>query len=204
MLHIHDRMAENGLQFALSLHQMHEDLLEVAAVSERHRKSWKVNGLEPENRLAAVESAMRKSKTKYDSLAEEYERVRTGEGRHASKFGFKGHKSAQQQEEELLRKVQAADTDYLGKVQHYQSEKANVETSTRPDAVRALHDLIRECDAGTTLQMQKFGMYMLLMWSRILTHRTLQLPSTRSCFSAMAWSSALSRMQHCQANMLKA
>ncbi|KAJ1335657.1 Rho GTPase-activating protein RGD1 [Microdochium nivale] len=159
MLHIHDRMAENGLQFALSLHQMHEDLLEVAAVSERHRKSWKVNGLEPENRLAAVESAMRKSKTKYDSLAEEYERVRTGEGRHASKFGFKGHKSAQQQEEELLRKVQAADTDYLGKVQHYQSEKANVETSTRPDAVRALHDLIRECDAGTTLQMQKFASF---------------------------------------------
>ncbi|KXJ94031.1 hypothetical protein Micbo1qcDRAFT_40749 [Microdochium bolleyi] len=159
MLQIHDRMAENGLQFALSLHQMHEDLLEVAAVAERNRKSWKVNGLEPENRLAAVESAMRKSKAKYDSLAEEYERVRTGEGRAGSKFGFKGHKSAQQQEEELLRKVQAADTDYLGKVQHYQSEKANVESSTRPDAVRALHDLIRECDAGTTLQMQKFASF---------------------------------------------
>ncbi|KAH7037402.1 uncharacterized protein B0I36DRAFT_345525 [Microdochium trichocladiopsis] len=159
MLQIHDRMAENGLQFALSLHQMHEDLLEVAAVSEKHRKGWKVNGLEPENRLAAVESAMRKSKAKYDSLAEEYDRVRTGEGRQGSKFGFKGHKSAQQQEEELLRKVQAADTDYLGKVQNYQSEKANVESSTRPEAVRALHDLIRECDAGTTLQMQKFASF---------------------------------------------
>jgi len=159
MLQIHDRMAENGLQFALSLHQMHEDLLEVAAVSEKHRKGWKVNGLGPEDRLAAVESAMRKSKAKYDSLAEEYDRVRTGEGRQGSKFGFKGHKSAQQQEEELLRKVQAADTDYLGKVQNYQSEKANVETSTRPEAVRALHDLIRECDAGTTLQMQKFASF---------------------------------------------
>ena len=28
MLSIHERMAENGLQFSLSLHQMHEDLLE--------------------------------------------------------------------------------------------------------------------------------------------------------------------------------
>ncbi|RYP24237.1 hypothetical protein DL765_000732 [Monosporascus sp. GIB2] len=160
MLAIHERMAENGVQFALSLHQMHEDLLEVAAVAEKHRKGWKQTGMDAENRLVALENAMRKSKAKYDSLAEEYDRVRTGESRQGAKvFGFKGPKSAAQHEEDLLRKVQAADTDYMGKVQAYQSEKATVESTTRPEAVRALEDLIRECDAGTTLQMQKFASF---------------------------------------------
>ncbi|KAI1408566.1 RhoGAP-domain-containing protein [Hypoxylon sp. FL1857] len=160
MLMIHDRMAENGIQFALSLHQMHEDLLEVAAVAEKHRKGWKQNGLAAEQRLADVENAMRKSKTKYDSLAEEYDRVRTGEARQGPRvFGIKGPKSAAQHEEDLLRKVQAADTDYMGKVQAYQSEKATVESTTRPEAVKALQDLIRECDSGTTLQMQKFASF---------------------------------------------
>lgn len=158
MLAIHERMAENGLQFSLSLHQMHEDLLEVASVAEKHRKGWKQTGMDAENRLVALEHAMRKSKTKYDSLAEEYDRVRTGESKQGGKvFGFKGPKSAAQHEEDLLRKTQAADTDYMNKVQAYQSEKATVESTTRPEAVKALQDLIRECDAGTTLQMQKFG-----------------------------------------------
>lgn len=160
MLMIHDRMAENGVQFALSLHQMHEDLLEVAAVAEKHRKGWKQNGLAAEQRLADVENAMRKSKAKYDSLAEEYDRVRTGEARQGPRvFGIKGPKSAAQHEEDLLRKVHAADTDYSAKVQTYQSEKENVLTTTRPEAVKALQDLVRECDSGTTLQMQKFASF---------------------------------------------
>ncbi|KAI0425294.1 hypothetical protein F5Y09DRAFT_322141 [Xylaria sp. FL1042] len=160
MLAIHDRMAENGTQFALSLHQMHEDLLEVAAVAEKHRKGWKQNGLAAEQRLVDIESAMRKSKAKYDALADEYDRVRTGESRQGARvFGIKGPKSAAQQEEDLLRKTQAADTDYLGKVQAYQAEKATMESTTRPEAIRALQDLIRECDSGTTLQMQKFASF---------------------------------------------
>ncbi|KAI1181142.1 hypothetical protein F4777DRAFT_526058 [Nemania sp. FL0916] len=160
MLAIHDRMAENGTQFAFSLHQMHEDLFEVAAVAEKHRKGWKQNGLAAEQRLVDVETAMRKSKAKYDSLADEYDRVRTGESRQGTRvFGIKGPKSAAQQEEDLLRKTQAADTDYLGKVQTYQSEKATMESTTRPEAIRSLQDLIKECDSGTTLQLQKFASF---------------------------------------------
>lgn len=160
MLMIHDRMAENGLQFAVSLHQMHEDLLEVAAVAEKHRKGWKQNGLAAEQRLADIEAAMRKSKSKYDALAEDYDRARTGEVRQGGKmFGLKGPKSAAQHEEELLRKVQAADTDYKGKVQTYQSEKAAMASSSRPEAIKALNDVVRECDAATSLQMQKFASF---------------------------------------------
>ncbi|KAI0487303.1 hypothetical protein F4859DRAFT_464391 [Xylaria cf. heliscus] len=160
MLAIHDRMAENGTQFAFSLHQMHEDLLEVAAVAEKHRKGWKQNGLAAEQRLVDLESAMRKSRAKYDALADEYERVRTGEAKQGPRvFGIKGSKSAAQQEEYLLHKTQAADTDYKGKVEAYQAEKATMESTTRPEAIRALQDLIRECDSGTTLQLQKFASF---------------------------------------------
>ncbi|KAI2639366.1 hypothetical protein GGS21DRAFT_426960 [Xylaria nigripes] len=158
MVALHDRMAENSTQFALSLHQMYEDLLEVSAVAEKHRKMWKQNGLAAEQRLVDLETAMRKSKAKYDSLADEYDRVRTGEARQGTRvFGIKGHKSAAQHEEELLRKTQAADTDYMSKVQAYQSEKATMASTTRPEAIRALQELIQECDSGTTLQMQKFA-----------------------------------------------
>ncbi|KAI1329914.1 hypothetical protein F5Y16DRAFT_364358 [Xylariaceae sp. FL0255] len=160
MLAIHERMAENGTKFALSLHQMHDDLLEVAIVAEKHRKGWKQTGLAAEQRLADLETAMRKSKTKYDSLAEDYDRVRTGEAKQGPRvFGIKGPKSAAQQEEDLLRKTQAADTDYMGKVQTYQAEKATMESNTRPEAIKALKDTIRECDSGTTVQLQKFASF---------------------------------------------
>ena len=160
MLMVHERMADNGLMFATSLHQMSEDLNELAQVADKSRKGWKQSGLAAEQRVAELEAAMRKSKSKYDALAEEYDRARTGDtsGRQGGKmFGFKGHKSGAQHEEDLLRKAQAAEQDYQGKVQVAASERSELEAKTRPETVQALQDLIRECDSGFALQMQKFG-----------------------------------------------
>lgn len=154
---IHERMADNGAQFAMSLHQMHEDLLEMASNIERGRKHWKTNGLAAEQRVADTEAAMRKSKAKYDTLADDYDRARTGDRQSGKIFGLKGPKSAAQHEEDLLRKVQAADADYSAKVQNAQSQRAELLSKSRPEAVKALQDLIRECDSALTLQMQKFG-----------------------------------------------
>ncbi|EFY93152.1 beta-chimaerin [Metarhizium acridum CQMa 102] len=161
MVFIHDRMAENGSQFAASLHQMHEDLLELVANGERGRKMWKANGLAAEQKVADLEQVMRKSKAKYDSLAEEYDRARTGEARQSGKMlgAFKAHKSPAQQEEDLLRKVQAADQTYSAHVQSLQAEKAHLEKSARPEAVKALRELISETDSAVTLQMQKFAAF---------------------------------------------
>jgi len=158
MMEVHERMANNGYQFAMSLHQMNEDLLELAAIAEKNRKGWKQNGLAAENRVAEVEAAMRKSKAKYDQLAEEYDRARTGDttGRRGG-FGFKGPKSAAQHEEDLLRKVQTADQDYHAKVQVLQTERGELINTTRPEAIKALQDIIKECDGGLALQVQKFG-----------------------------------------------
>jgi hypothetical protein len=157
LTNIHDRMADNGAQFAISLHQMHDDLQELAINMERGRKHWKATGLTAEQRAADMEAAMRKSKAKYDSLAEDLDRAKTGERQATKKFGLKGPKSAQQQEEDLQRKLQAADQDYNAKVTAALSQRAELWSKQRPEAVRALNDLIRECDSALTLQMQKFG-----------------------------------------------
>jgi len=48
---IHDRIAENGIQFSLDLHQMYEDLMELTANMERGRKNWKITGLSSEKKV---------------------------------------------------------------------------------------------------------------------------------------------------------
>lgn len=158
---IHDRMADNGVQFALSLHQMHEDLHDLATNIERNRKHWKQVGLSSEKRVQDAESMMEKAKAKYDSLAEDYDRARTGDKQSGRVFGLKGPKSAAQHEEDLHRKVQAADTDYSNKVQAAQSQRLELVNTLRPQATQAIQDLIRECDSGLTLQLQKFGKHSL-------------------------------------------
>ena len=174
-------MADNGSQFANSLHQMHEDLVELATNIERGRKQWKGTGLSAEQRLVDAEAAMRKSKAKYDSLAEDYDRARTGDRQATKKFGLKGPKSAAQHEEELLRKVQAADADYAAKVQAAQATKQELLGRGRPETVKNLQDMIKECDAALTMQMQKFGEFSCPR--AYFTADMEQLPSARSCLS---------------------
>ncbi|KAL9488146.1 hypothetical protein ACSS6W_000423 [Trichoderma asperelloides] len=161
MVHIHERMADNGIHFAATLLQMNEELLEAAGTAERNRKSWKATGLAAEQKVVDLEVAMRKSKAKYDSLAEEYDRARTGESRPGGGKvlgAFKAHKSAAQQEEELLKKVQAADQMYHSAVNSLQTEKAQLQNTTRPELVKSLQESIREIDSAVGMQMQKFAL----------------------------------------------
>jgi hypothetical protein len=153
---IHDRMADHGLHFAMSLQQMSEDLLELAGNMERGRKHWKQSGLNAEKRVQDSEATMEKAKARYYSLAEQYDRARTGD-RQTGRFGLKGPKSAAQQEEDLYRKLQAADSEYAARVQAAQDQREELKSTLRPQAVTALRELIAECDAGLTLQLQKFA-----------------------------------------------
>ncbi|GMF73486.1 unnamed protein product [Aspergillus oryzae] len=117
---------------------------------------WKQTGLSAEKRVMEAEAAAEKAKAKYESLAEQYDRVKTGD-KQSGKFGLKGPKSAAQHEEELLRKVQNADSDYASKVQAAQAARQELVSTHRPQAVHNIQQLISECDSGLTLQMQKFG-----------------------------------------------
>ena len=123
---------------------------------ERGRKHWKQSGLNAEKRVQDSEAALDKAKARYYSLAEQFDRARTGD-RQSGRFGLKGPKSAAQQEEDLFRKVQAADSDYAAKVQAAQAQREELKATLRPQSIAALRELISECDSGLTLQLQKFA-----------------------------------------------
>ena len=153
---IHDRMSDNGLQFSNNLYQMNEELQELTAKCERDRKHWKQVGLDSEKKVQDAESTMNKAKSKYNTLAEQYDRTRTGE-RQSGKFGIKGTKSAAQQEEDLHRKLDTADNDYSSKVTSTQTARQDLLRTHRPQAVRALEEAIKECDAGLAMQISKYA-----------------------------------------------
>ena len=189
VMRAHERMADNGMQFALSLHQMHEDLEVLAANMERGRKQWKHDGLDAEKRASDAEAAMQKAKSRYDSLAEDYDRARTGDMKGSRRLGLKGPKSAEQYEQDLLRKTQSADADYEDRVKQAKSQRESLMKDGRPKAVKALKELVRECDSALSLQLQKFGMISSI--SRLAAHANsiFQLPSTKNCSLATAWPS---------------
>ncbi|EED13925.1 Rho GTPase activator (Rgd1), putative, partial [Talaromyces stipitatus ATCC 10500] len=155
---IHEQMADHGLQFAVSLYQMSVDLAELSDNIEKSRKQWKASGLAAEKKVTDAEALVEKAKAKYDSLAEQYDRVKTGD-KQGGKFGLKGHKSSAQQEEELSRKVQNADADYQAKVQAAQAARKELLSSHRPQTIHQLRQLIFECDSGVTLQLQKYAAF---------------------------------------------
>lgn len=159
VMRVHERMADNGMQFALSLHQMHEDLNELSTNMERGRKQWKHEGLDSEKRASDAEAAMQKAKSKYDSLAEDYDRARTGDTKGSKRIGIKGPKSAEQYESDLLRKTQAADQEYEDRVKQARRQRESLINTERPKAVKALQELIKECDSALALQLQKFATF---------------------------------------------
>lgn len=180
-------MADHGLQFSVSLQQMADDLHELASNIERGRKQWKQTGLSAEKKVVEAENAAEKAKAKYDTLAEQYDRVRTGD-KQGGKFGIKGPKSAAQHEEDLLRKVQNADGDYSSKVLAAQAARQELISTHRPQTVHNIQQLIRECDSGLTLQLQKFGMFEIhdrnfcYLLHVLLISGVFQLRLTRSCY----------------------
>jgi len=160
MVHTHALLAENGLSFAHSLHQMHDDLMEMAANMERGRKHWKTYGINSEKQVKDSEALMEKAKAKYDSLADEYERIKNPDPHRRGKPAFSlrgGVKHGAALEEDLQRKVQAADAEYVNRVNAANVHRNELMQQLRPQAVRALKDMIFECDAGLTFHLQKFG-----------------------------------------------
>lgn len=151
---IHDRMADHGLQYCNALFGMSEELNELAANTERGRKHWKQTGLNAEKRVQDAEAAMEKAKHRYFSVAEQYDRARTGE-RQSGKFGLR--KQGAQAEEDLRHKVEAADAEYASKVEAAQSQRNDLLSTYRPQTVTALQELIKEVDAGLSVQAQKFA-----------------------------------------------
>jgi uncharacterized protein YajQ (UPF0234 family) len=156
VVRVHEVMAEHGVSFGLNAHQMSIDLDNLAHDMERGRKQWKQTALAAEQRVMDAERLLDKAKLKYDQLAEDYDGVRTGDRSAGRTFALRP-KTAAQHEEDLQRKMGNADQDYKQKVQNAQVARAELQTTSRPQAVQAILQLIKECDSAVTLQLQKYG-----------------------------------------------
>lgn len=60
MTRLHDRLAENGLEFSLGLHQMHDELSEMANRIEKGRKHWKQVGINSTKKVYDAEQLAEK------------------------------------------------------------------------------------------------------------------------------------------------
>jgi Rho GTPase-activating protein RGD1 len=151
-------MGEHGVSFGLNAHQMSVDLETLAQDMERGRKQWKQTALAAEQRVMDAERLLDKAKLKYDQLAEDYDGVKTGDKTAGRHFALRP-KTAAQHEEDLSRKLGIADLDYQQKVQNAQAARAELQSTSRPQAVQAILLLIKETDSAVTLQLQKYGKF---------------------------------------------
>jgi hypothetical protein len=156
VIRVHDRMTDNSIYFATCLNAMSDELRAITAHAQRGRKHWKHSGLSTEKRVQAAEAAVEKAKTKYQLLFEQHERARAGKVPPGA-FGLTAPKLPTQQEDELQKKVLAAERDHAARVQVAHTRRQELTTMMRPHAVKALQQLIQECDACLSLQLQKLA-----------------------------------------------
>ncbi|KAF3315010.1 hypothetical protein TWF173_004224 [Orbilia oligospora] len=147
---IHDSLADNGVAFAAALNTMSEELTELSNNIEAGRKQWKnvVAGSEKKGPNSYHE--MEKARGKVDSAAKEYENARNG----SRSKGFLHNN--RHPEEDSRKKLEMADMEYVRQVELTNKIHSDLFHAERPQSVKALRDLILECDAGLSLQLQKF------------------------------------------------
>ncbi|TGZ85678.1 RhoGAP-domain-containing protein [Ascodesmis nigricans] len=149
---IHDRLAENGLQFAAALHQMHDDLIKLSSSMDHGRKQWKLFGLSSEKKVHDADAAVDKAKARLDALVEGAEGGRPG------RLGFlAAAKSGLSRRDDDMTPTEAATEDYQNKQQTARALRQELLQSQRPQAVKALQDMISECDSGLAAHLQKYA-----------------------------------------------
>ncbi|ODV92411.1 hypothetical protein CANCADRAFT_998 [Tortispora caseinolytica NRRL Y-17796] len=154
LIRIEERRADASNRFVAGVQTIFDELAEVIRNIEKSRKVVKESNLRNEKLVQDAEQAMEKAKSKLLSLREDLDRSRSGDPR---KGFLRGAKAGPQHEEELMRKITTAETEYNQKVQTAQKLRGQLLNALRPDAVRQLKDLIAECDAAMTLQLQRYA-----------------------------------------------
>ncbi|ANB13929.1 Rgd1p [Sugiyamaella lignohabitans] len=155
LIKVNERSCDAARSFTTALVTMQKELANLSATVDKSRKSIKESALRHERQLLEAEQQAEKAKSKYDSLAEEFDKVRTGDPT-KNKFGFMHSKGAQH-EEELHKKVQTAESDYKQKVENAQRLRSEQINKNRPAAIKQLKDLILECDSAMSFQLQKYA-----------------------------------------------
>lgn len=155
-----EKLFSVGSSYVKALNVMYDELVSLVNTVSRSRKAVKDESKKKEKDCADSIALAEKAKQKYYHLCEDLEKVKTSD---PNKKSFLKNKTAEQQEDELQRKVDAADQEYRLKVGTCKKLKDELLMIHRPVNSKKLMNLILEMDVAMNVQLQKFA-----TWSETL------------------------------------
>ncbi|KAF9349146.1 hypothetical protein BGX34_002013 [Mortierella sp. NVP85] len=169
VLEIHERLGNNRLEFSRDLQVLSEELSSIYKETDRSRKQFKEAGAKQERIVQEHEQNLEKTKQKYDTLTEEWERAilqKAADPAAAKKTMtkgmniFRGPKSVsqlQRQEEEAKAKASAAHEQYKLQLARTNDVRQYYFSHTLPSILKNLKDTIDESDLSLQYYMMRYG-----------------------------------------------
>ncbi|EEQ39607.1 hypothetical protein CLUG_03735 [Clavispora lusitaniae ATCC 42720] len=130
-----------GSSYVKALNVMNEELVSLVGTVSRTRKSIKEECKRKERDCADSVALAEKAKQKYYHLCDDLEKIKSSD---PQKKSFLKNKTAEQQEDELQRKVDLADQDYRSKVNACKKLRDEMLMIHRPTNTKKLMNLILE------------------------------------------------------------
>ncbi|ORY69440.1 hypothetical protein BCR35DRAFT_269703 [Leucosporidium creatinivorum] len=183
LLRTHELLGDNRLKFAAQLSEMSDELTTLGKEVEKHRRSSKELGTRLEKGLAEQEGLVDKARSRFDTAAEELERLlilkqgesvkdvsvphssNTSAGANKRSFGkamskLKGPKNAQQiakQEEEVRSRMGQCSDAYRSQVLGAQAVRQEYFGLQLPRMLRTLKEASDEVDLGTQYHLSRYA-----------------------------------------------
>lgn len=152
------KMAQVKESYLKALTTMHNEINALLLTMTRMRKRVKENSRRLEKEVSDSIHMAEKAQGRYNSLCQDWDKVRMTDPT-KTKLTLRGSKTTKEQEEELLRKIDAQDLDYKQKVDHSTALRNSFMKKERPKIVAELKHLILEIDTAMTIQLQKYTIW---------------------------------------------
>lgn len=160
MVEFDEKLYSVGSSYVAALNVMYDEILSLIHTVSRLRKLIKDECKKKERDCSDAIALADKAKQKYHHLCDDLEKVKTGD---PNKKLFLSNKTAEQQEDDLQRKVDLADQDYRLKTAGCRKLKDELLMVHRPMYSKKLKNLILEMDIALNVQLQKYA-----TWSETL------------------------------------
>lgn len=150
-----EKLFNVGSSYVKALNVMYDEIMALIGTVSRSRKTIKEEGKRKEKECLDAIMAAEKAKQKYHHFCDDLEKLKSSDPNKKS-FSLK-NKSAEQQEDDLQRKVDAADQDYRQRVTTCKKLKDEILMMHRPANSKKLKNLILEMDIAMNVQLQKYA-----------------------------------------------
>jgi hypothetical protein len=181
-----EKLFNVGSSYVKALNVMYDELTSLVGTVSRSRKTIKEESKRKEKECLDAIMTAEKAKQKYFHLCDDLEKLKASDPNKKS-FSLK-NKSAEQQEDDLQRKVDASDQDYKLRVTTCKKLKDEILMMHRPASSKKLKNLILEMDIAMNVQLQKYATWNenLIMNSGVLISPLRQEGSSKTSMKALA------------------